>query len=132
MRPRGKRKRTRCISCALFLAAVVASPSVTAQTAPVAPEKIALGDWQLSPSMEVRVRGEYRRDAPDLGGVDFFGRPSSRVRDAWVVMERARLGLGAERGGVRAQFTLQDARALGSPSPNARFVGSRGLGRLEP
>lgn len=82
--------------------------------------------------MEVRVRGEYRRDPPDLGGRDFFGRLSPLVRDAWTVMERSRIGLGAEHGAVRAQITLQDARALGSPTPNARFVGARGLGKLEP
>lgn len=108
-----------------------AAPSA-AQSPPAAPEKIAVGDWQLSPLVEVRVRGEYRRDAPDLGGVDFFGRSSPRVRDAWMVMERSRIGLGAERGAVRAQITLQDARALGSPAPTARFAGSRGIGRFEP
>jgi hypothetical protein len=113
------------------LGVALASPA-EAQQPPAAPEKIAVGDWQLSPSMGVRVWGEYRRDAPDLGGLDFFGRPTPRVRDAWLVMERARLGLGVERGAVRGQITLQDARALGSPSPNARFIGSRGVGKLEP
>ncbi len=127
----GRRGRAIGIALGLSLGAAFAS-SAEAQQPPAAPEKIAVGDWQLAPSMEVRVRGEYRRDAPDLGGLDFFGRLTPRVRDAWVVMERARVGLGAERGAVRAQITLQDARALGSPSPNARFVGSRGIGRFEP
>jgi hypothetical protein len=82
--------------------------------------------------MEVRVRGEYRHDAPDLGGLDFFGRRTARVRDAWLVMERSRLGLGADRGTVRAQITLQDARALGESSPNPPLASSRAIGRFEP
>ena len=120
------------IGLALGLGVLLATSPAAAQTPPAAPEKIAVGDWQLSPMLEVRVRGEYRRDAPDLGGTDFFGRQTPRVRDQWVVMERSRLGLGAERGAVRAQITLQDARALGSPAPTARFAGARGLGRFEP
>lgn len=82
--------------------------------------------------MEVRIRGEYRRDPPDQGGLDFFDRLSPRVRNSWAVMSRARLGLGVERGAVKAQITLQDARGLGSPSPSATFGGSRGIGRFEP
>jgi len=117
---------------ALGLGALLAAWPASAQTPPAAPEKISVGDWQLSPLLEVRVRGEYRRDAPDLGGVDFAGRETPRVRDQWVVMERSRLGVGAERGAVRAQITLQDARALGSPSSTARVAGARGLGRFEP
>jgi hypothetical protein len=108
----------------------IASPAL-AQTPPAAPERLSVGDWQLAPLVEVRLRGEYRRDPPDLGGLDFYGRPSPRVRDAWVAMERSRLGLGVERGALRAQITLQDARALGSPSPSA-FSASRGVGRFEP
>lgn len=96
------------LSGALF----VARPA-SAQSPPAAPNTLAVGDWQLAPTMELRARGEYRRDAPDLGGTDFYGRLTPRVRNAWNVMERARIGLGAERGALRAQITLQDARALG-------------------
>ena len=102
-----------------------------AQQPPAAPDKIALGDWMLSPSLELRVRGEYRRDPSDLGGRDFFGRTTPRVRDSWMVMERSRLGLGVERGAVRAQLTLQDARALGAPSASGR-VDDRGVGTFGP
>src|SRR5258705_12394082 len=117
--PSGCRTRLRRIlkfsGLALGAALAASSPPAAAQAPPAGPERIAVGDWLLAPSLEVRLRGEYRHDAPDLGGLDFFGRPSPRVRDAWMVMERSRLGLGAERGAVRAQITLQDARALGSP-----------------
>jgi hypothetical protein len=91
-----------------------------------------VGDWQLTPSFELRVRGEYRRDAPDLGGFDFYGRLAPRVRDAWVISERSRLGLGVERGAVRGQLTLQDARAFGTPAPTATLGEQRGPSRFEP
>ena len=122
---------------ALLTLAALATPLLTparaaAQSPPAAPTTIPVGDWQLSPSFEVRARGEYRRDAPDLGGFDFYGRLSPRVRDSWVVAERSRLGLGVERGAVRGQITLQDARAFGTPSPTATLGGERGAARFEP
>lgn len=114
------------VSFAVALASLTfLTESAFAQSPPAAPEKIAVGDWQLAPTMELRTRAEYRRDPPDLGGTDFYGRLTPRVRNAWVVMERARLGLGAERGALRAQLTLQDARALGTS-------GTRTVGRFEP
>ncbi len=108
------------LACGLAAAVAVSPVSLAAaQSPPAAPTTIAVGDWLLAPSLELRTRGEYRRDAPDLGGYDFYGRLSPRVRDAWVVSERSRLGIGVERGAVRAQLTLQDARAYGVPSPTA-------------
>lgn len=127
----GRRARVTAPSL-VGLAALIGAPQAVAQTPPAAPEKIAVGDWQLAPLLEVRVRGEYRRDAPDLGGLDHFGRATPRVRDSWIIMERARVGVTAERGAVRAQITLQDARALGSPAPPTRLAGARGLGRFGP
>jgi hypothetical protein len=125
----GRRARFSTARALVVVAWTVASSRASAQSPPSAPEKVAVGDWQLAPMLEVRTRGEYRRDAPDLGGRDLFGRPSGRLRDQWVVLERSRLGLGAERGAVRAQVTLQDARALAAPP---RFASSRRLGRFEP
>jgi hypothetical protein len=120
----------RKLAASVILAGLLVSRSASAQQPPAAPNTIALGDWTLSPTMEVRVRGEYRRDAPDLGGNDLFGQPSPRIRNQWDVMERSRLGVGAERGALRAQLTLQDARALGSPS--TAFAGARGIAELQP
>lgn len=102
-----------------------------AQSPPAAPDKIAYGDWLLEPKIEVRVRGEYRHDPPDFGGLDFFQNDSRRIRDPWGVFERSRLGLGVDRGPVHAQITFQDARALGTPSPNASFAND-GLGGFQP
>lgn len=129
---RALRLRPSAVARGALVAASALLPAgpALAQSVPASPEKISVGNWQLSPLLEVRVRGEYRRDAPDLGGVDLSGRPSARVRDAWVVMERSRVGLDAEHGAVRARITLQDARALGSSS--SRLSASRGIGRFEP
>jgi hypothetical protein len=66
------------------------------QVAPPAPEAIAVGDWQLAPLMEARVRGEYWHD---LDGAD-----------RGTLVERARLGIDALRGPVEGRIVLQDAR----------------------
>lgn len=125
-------RAARSVFGGVLLGASLVAHGAAAQSPPAAPEKLAVGDWQISPSVEVRVRGEYRRDPPDHGGLDFFGRSSPYVRDAWGVMERSRVGLGAERGAVRAQVTLQDARVLGSSATSTPFGAARGPGKLEP
>ena len=112
------------------LATLAFSSPASAQSPAAAPSAIAVGDWQLTPSLELRTRGEYRRDAPDLGGFDFYGRLSPRVRDAWGVSERSRLGLGVERGPLRGQLTLQDARVFGVPAPDATLSAARGPSRF--
>ncbi|MBV9947232.1 MAG: alginate export family protein, partial [Myxococcales bacterium] len=66
----------------------------TAQVAPPAPETLAVGDFQLAPVLEVRVRGEYRHD---LDG-----------QDRSFLTERARVGLDAQRGWARARVVVQD------------------------
>jgi hypothetical protein len=95
-----------------------------AQSPPAAKETIAVGDFQLSPILQVRTRGEYRRDPIDIGGRTVqLGPPpaplGAHITDAPVFFTRARLGLGAERGAIKAQVTLQDARAWGSSPPTA-------------
>lgn len=96
------------------LAAVAVAPRVRAQAAPEAPEGIAVGEATLTPTVELRARGEYRRDPVDMGGLGAQPMTAPRVRDAWLVFERTRVGLGIERGALRAQVTLQDARAWGA------------------
>jgi hypothetical protein len=69
-----------------------------AQVAPPAPEAIAVGDWQIAPLIEMRARGEYRRDVDE--------------EDHGSLVERTRLGADALRGPLEARIVLQDARAL--------------------
>ena len=54
--------------------------------------------------MEDPGRGEYRRDAPDLGGTNLLGQPAT-ASAMWDVMERARLGLGARPPSERSSPT---------------------------
>jgi hypothetical protein len=74
------------------------SEGARAQVAPAAPESIAVGDWQLVPVAELRMRGEYRRDLDQENHA--------------ILVERARLGLDATRGSIEARVVLQDARVV--------------------
>jgi hypothetical protein len=76
--------------------ALLHAGAARSQVAPPAPETIAVGDWQLAPLMEARVRGEYWHD---LDGAD-----------RGVLVERARLGIDALRGPVEGRVVFQDAR----------------------
>jgi hypothetical protein len=96
----------------------VGAGTARAQVAAAAPPTIAVGDWQIAPVVEARVRGEYRRDIDD--------------RDQGTMIERTRLGADAQSGPVEARVVLQDARALslgdgpapvGGPLPIA-YVGA--------
>jgi len=70
----------------------------SAQVDPSAPASIAVGEWQVAPLFDVRTRGEVRHDLDD--------------HDRAMVLERVRIGVEAEQGGVEARVVLQDARAL--------------------
>lgn len=120
------------LAAGLVLASLGPSRLGHAQEKSSAPSTFELGEWKLAPEAELRVRGEYRRDPPDMGGYDLHGNFRSRVRDAWTVAERVRLGVRGEREGLAWKVTLQDARALGS-SADAAFDpanGSSSLGAL--
>jgi hypothetical protein len=83
---------------AILLFAFAWAARASAQMAPVAPETIAIGDWQLAPIVEVRARGEYVRGLDDQN---------------WVqATERARLGVDVQRGAVEGRVVVQDARLI--------------------
>lgn len=105
------------------LALSVAMPA-EAQSPPTAPETFAIGDWLFAPSLQLRTRGEYSRDPVDVGGgLDANGaNPGARVRNAGGIHERARLGLGVDKGALHAQITLQDSRAWGAIAPTATLA----------
>ena len=113
------RARARAAPVAIFAGLLLNARAASAQSPPAAPETVAVGDWQLAPLLQVRTRGEYRRDPMDVGGAAFAGAATPRVRNAPGVFERSRIGLGADRGALRVQLTLQDARAWGSGSSTA-------------
>ena len=126
-------KRLRPLVSACFAAsACLGSAGAFAQAPPLS-ESIVVGAWTFRPSLEARVRGEYRRDAFQLDRTSFYGTDavqadgfgsnlpegsdiSDRVaatENAWVIAERIRLGLAVDRGPVTAVLKLQDARVLG-------------------
>jgi hypothetical protein len=116
-------------SASSVLALCSTSALARAQATPLS-ESIVLGAWTFRPSLEVRVRGEYRRHPVDTGGAIYdstavlgeaYGTTLPGVRevravapDQYYVSERSRLGLAVDRGPVTGALTLQDARLLGS------------------
>jgi hypothetical protein len=87
------------VAAGLVVAAWASSAS--AQVAPPAPETVAIGDWQLLPVADLRVRGEYTRD---LDG-----------QDRGYLTERVRLGVDLQRGAVEGRVVFQDARMWNVP-----------------
>lgn len=115
---------------AALLVAMSAGTSARAQATPL-PESIPIGAWTFRPSLELRLRGEYRQAPFDAGGVlfsqsaifaDAYGSnlPSRALttfqpppyENAWAMTERARIGLAVDRGPVTASILLQDARPI--------------------
>lgn len=97
-------------------------------------EGLAIGEWTFYPSLELRLRGEYRRHPVDVGGdiyertaLQFDGldedglgqarptvlRRDPAVDDLFLFSERARLGMKVAWNVVTANLVLQDARAFG-------------------
>lgn len=125
-------------ACCVALAATALSSEVRAQMQPLE-EGLAVGRWNFYPSLELRLRGEYRRDPVDVGGVAFQKdavqaeafesvlperAPSHEpINNQYILSERSRLGLGVEYDVIGAQLTLQDARVLAT---------SAGFGVFEP
>lgn len=108
-------------------------------------EGLAIGEWTFYPTIEARVRGEYRRDPVDIGG-DLYERtavqsngfdssvPAVTVRtpavsDQWIVSERSRLGMKVTYDVLTAKLVLQDSRVLGSTPGSAVDTG---FGELAP
>lgn len=130
-----------------------ASSTAFAQATPL-PDSVSIGGFTFRPSVELRVRGEYREAPFDIGGVFFTS--SAVLEDAyqsnlpprfsgntyltpiypnqWAATSRARIGLGVDRGPVTAQLTFQDARtfagantAVGFGALQTDFLGNLGL-----
>jgi Alginate export len=120
----------RSLATATAALAALSAPSLARAQATPLSESIVVGAWTFRPSVEVRVRGEYRRHPVDTGGnvyqsnavlADGFGSSSPTVDntlpgvgDQFYVSERSRLGLAVDRGPVTAALTLQDARVFGA------------------
>lgn len=119
------------VSLGCTTAALVASSTALAQATPL-PESIPIGGFTFRPSVELRLRGEYRHAPFDIGGV-YFTR-NAVLEDAyqsnlpprfegatyltplypnqWAATSRARLGLAVDRAAVTGALVLQDARLI--------------------
>ncbi len=89
---------TKPLAAGAALSAMTWATIAGAQTVPPAPSTIAVADWQLAPVLDLRARGEYRRD---LDG-----------QDRAMAIERSRLGVDASHGPLEARVVLEDARAI--------------------
>lgn len=135
----------RWLSAAAGLGALLWSAPALAQLVPLE-EGIAVGQWRFYPSLELRLRGEYRRHPVDVGG-DVYADTAVQaeayrsrlptivervpaVDDEVVLSERARLGLEVSYDVVRAKISLQDSRVLGLAVPPVAT--QRGYGTLAP
>jgi Alginate export len=126
------------LASSLAALAIAAASGEAAAQAPPLPESVTIGSFTFRPSLEVRVRGEYRVHPVDAGGAVYFSHAvlehhagsTGRVAmlpsldSQLLVSERARLGLAVEAGPVSGVFTLQDARAFGDLDRG--FISSEG------
>jgi Alginate export len=130
--PRMMRKTTPAlVPLGCTMAVLVASSTAFAQATPL-PESVLIGGFTFHPSIELRVRGEYRQTPFDIGGV-YFTRAAVLEDDfksnlpphfegatyltplysnQWAATSRARIGLSVDRGAVTASLMLQDARTI--------------------
>ncbi len=137
----------RLLSLAPALGCLLCASVAEAQLEPLT-QGISIGQWELRPSVELRLRGEYRRNPVDVGG-DVYERTAVQadayraaappllrrvpaVYDEWLISERARLGLTVRFGKVSAVVSLQDARVLGVLPGAAEQVERPGMGSFEP
>jgi hypothetical protein len=111
-------------------------------------EGIAVGAFTFYPSLELRLRGEYRRHPLDVGGdvyerhavhldeaasaVPPIVRRDPPVDDQWLVAERARLGLVVTWEMLQAGLVLEDARVLGIVPGASDGVAQGGFGSFAP
>lgn len=129
------------------LALLVPARRAHAQLEPLE-DGISVGAWTFFPTLELRLRGEYRRSPVDTGGdvyervavqADGFRsaspaviRRDPSVGDQWLVSERARLGLMVQWQLLRADVVLQDARVWGVAPGAPAEVDAGGLGSFAP
>lgn len=120
--------RLRPLVSACFAASALFGATGASAQAPPLNESIIIGAWTFRPSVEARLRGEYRNDpfGFDQGGLGAvladgyntnlppgFSTALIPAQDGWAISERVRVGIAVDRGPVTAVVKLQDARVLG-------------------
>ncbi|MCL2823458.1 MAG: alginate export family protein [Polyangiaceae bacterium] len=107
------------------LVGISITPNASAQTPGYtgpssATQALIMGNWHIHPTLELRTQAEYRHNPFDLSSSSQSVEPTN---NQWWILSRARLGIAAERGPIRAVLELQDSRSWGE-SPAIDF-GSR-------
>jgi len=142
------KKPSALASVAALVATLFVGSSANAQATPL-PESIPIGGFTFRPSLELRLRGEYRQAPFDAGGVlfsssavfaDAYGSnlpapalvtfQPGPLQNAYAASERARLGLAVDRGPITAALVLQDARLLAADPGFAALAEGRASGGL--
>ncbi|MFO0591353.1 MAG: alginate export family protein [Polyangiaceae bacterium] len=137
------KNRLQTIAALSFAATALVSASEAFAQAPPLNESIVIGAWTFRPSLEARLRGEYRRDAFQLGGTTLYmsdavlgdgyqsnvppvggTHAAANTTDVWSIQERIRLGIAVDRGPVTAVLKMQDARVLGSSVTSLTATGN--------
>lgn len=132
---------------AASLLVLATGKQASAQATPL-PDSIPIGSWTFRPSLELRLRGEYRHAPFDAGGVLFaqsavFADASGSnlppvllttfqpppIGSAWALTERARFGLAVDKGPITASLLLQHTLPLAAdPGVVALGDGASALG----
>jgi hypothetical protein len=102
-------KKRLALGAALAVATCAARAGADDAAPPATLGTLAAGAWTLTPVVETRVRGEYRRD------VD--------AADTGLLVERTRLGVDAASDALEARVVFQDARALSLTPEAAAMTG---------
>lgn len=110
---------------ATTLALALAPSAVRAEPTSADGAALRVGEVLVAPRLELRARGELRRDAPDLGGAQGALPAGPVVRDALAVSGRTRAGVRTSYESLTAVVTLQDARLYGSGYPVATGLAAR-------
>lgn len=122
---------------AIAASLLLSTGGASAQEAPLS-ESIVIGAWTFRPSVELRLRGEARKNPATYGSnsiavlrdtyqgkapITYLSVPTG-IGTLWSASERTRLGMTVDRGPITGAVVLQDSRVLGD------VPGSVGLGAL--
>jgi hypothetical protein len=113
---------TRSARAAFVAGALVGTlgPAAWAQTPPE-PAGVSVGQWWFEPWIQLRTRGEYRHpgietDPPSAVMASGYG-DAQGAKNQWLIHQRSRIGLAAERGPIAGVIAVQDSRLWGSVGP---------------
>lgn len=117
---------------------LLSTAGASAQETPLS-ESFVIGAWTFRPTVELRARGEVRKNLVTFGSNNVavlydgynesaptnYSTVPSGIGAVWGVSERTRLGMAVDRGPVTGALVLQDSRVLGD-LPGVTGIGALG------